>query len=373
MRIAIDARELQGQPTGVGRVLAGILEAWETLPEARAHEFVRCSPDGPRSATQSGVTQTVSQRGGTLWEQFTLPRLVRAAGADVLFAPAYSGPVISAVPLVVAVYDVSFAAHPEWFGMREGLRRRLLTGMSARRATTVITSSEFSRREITRHLRVDPARIEVIYPGVSPVAPAHAPVARDNLVLFVGSLFTRRHVPALIEGFSRLARRRPKMGPDMGPDMEPGMEPGVRLEIVGDNRTNPRVDFERLAATSGSGGRIALRSYVPDAELSALYARARAFVFLSDYEGFGFTPLEALAAGVPIAVLDTPIAREVYGDAALYLRAPDPALVEAELDRLLHDDAERTRILAAAAALLPRYSWKACAASVLSTLVRAAR
>ncbi len=347
MRIAIDARELQGQPTGVGRVLAGILEAWETLPEARAHEFVRFSPARPCSIAQSG----------TLWEQFTLPRLVRAAGADVLFAPAYSGPVVSAVPLVVAIYDVSFAAHPEWFGTREGVRRRLLTGMSARRAATVMTSSEFSRREITRHLRVDPARIEVIYPGINPVAPAHTPVTRDNVVLFVGSLFTRRHVPALIEGFSRLARQRPD----------------VRLEIVGDNRTNPRVDFEALAAASGIGSRIALRSYVPDAELAALYARARAFVFLSEYEGFGFTPLEALAAGVPIAVLDTPIAREVYGEAALYLSAPDAAVVEAGLTRLLHDDAERTRILAAAAALLPRYSWKACAASVLSTLVRAAR
>ncbi len=347
MRIAIDARELQGQPTGVGRVLAGILDAWESLPEARAHEFIHFSPDRPCGVIQSG----------TLWEQVTLPRLVRRAGADVLFAPAYSGPVVSAVPLVVAVYDVSFAAHPEWFGAREGMRRRLLTGMSARRATTVITSSEFSRREITRHLRVDPARIEVIYPGVSPVAPAPSPAARDNLVLFVGSLFTRRHVPALIEGFSRLARQRHD----------------VRLDIVGDNRTNPRVDFEALAAASDSGSRIALRSYVTDAELAALYAQARAFVFLSEYEGFGFTPIEALAAGVPIAVLDTPIAREVYGDAALYLSAPDPAVVEAGLDRLLHDDAERTRILSAATALLPRYSWRTCAASVLTSLVRAGR
>ena len=179
----------------------------------------------------------------------------------------------------------------------------------------------------------------------------------DNVVLFVGSLFTRRHVGELIEGFARLARR----------------QPDVRLEIVGDNRTNPRVDFTRLANGSEAGDRIAIRSYVEDDALAALYSSARAFVFLSEYEGFGLTPLEALAAGVPILVLDTPIAREVYGDAALYIRAPEPALIQAAIDRLLHDDAERARILAAAKALLPRYSWNGCATTVLNALTRAAR
>jgi glycosyltransferase involved in cell wall biosynthesis len=344
MRVAIDARELQGQPTGVGRVLAGILEAWRALPEAGVHEFVLCSP------SRDGA-------GGTLWEQFTLPRLIRKARADVLFAPAYTGPVASPVPVVAAVYDVSFAAHPEWFGRREGVRRRVLTGLTARRAARVITSSEFSRREISRHLGVDPARIDVVYPGVTPASPGSSNVAREDLVLFVGSLFTRRHVPELIDAFGRLAREHPR----------------IRLDIVGDNRTTPRVDFEHLANASAAGARVSLRSYVSDDTLATLYSRARAFVFLSEYEGFGFTPLEALSAGVPIVVLDTAVAREVYGDAALYLSAPDPALIQAALDRLLHDEGERNRILMAAAALLPRYSWNRCASSVLQVLERAAR
>jgi glycosyltransferase involved in cell wall biosynthesis len=339
VRIAIDGRELQGQPTGVGRFLKGVMAAWDALPDARRHEFVTLTPS--------------ARRGSTVWEQLSLPRLVRAARADVLFAPAYTGPIRCPVPMVVAIYDVSFAARPDWFGWREGLRRRLVTRLAARRAARVLTTSQFSREEISRRLKVAASKIDVIYPGVD-VVPARN--ARENLVLYVGSLFTRRHIPELIDAFAQVSRRRPD----------------VRLEIVGDNRTMPRLDVEGLVRASGAADRITLGSYVPDEALAALYDRARVFVFLSEYEGFGLTPLEALAAGVPIVVLDTPVAREVYGDAALYVPCVAPAVVAAAIDRLLRDEAERTRIRAAAARLLPRYSWHACAAKVLDALTAAA-
>jgi len=344
VRIAIDGRELRGTPTGVGRFLKGVMDAWDVLPDARRHERIVLTP--------------AAGHGSTVWEQLTLPRLVRAAGADVLFAPAYSGPLSCPVPMVVAIYDVSFAARPDWFGWREGTRRRVLTRLAARRAARVLTTSHFSRKEIADRLRISSSKIDVVYPGIplrepEPPAPCGR---RAHVVLYVGSLFTRRHIPELIDGFARAARRRPD----------------IRLAIVGDNRTTPRIDVEALVRASGVADRINLRSYVPDEMLAALYGEARAFVFLSEYEGFGLTPLEALGAGVPIVVLDTPVAREVYRDAACYVPSPDPSLVAAAIDRVLGDEAERTRILTAAARLLPRYSWQTCAARVLDALTTAA-
>jgi glycosyltransferase involved in cell wall biosynthesis len=347
LNIAIDARELSGQPTGVGRYLSQLLNAWKELPAAAAHDFTLCAPDTGRASR------------GTAWEQFTLPRLVRDAGADVFFSPGYSGPLRCPVPMVVAIHDVSFAAHPEWFRWREGVRRRTLTRLSARKAGRVLTISEFSKREIVRHLGIDASKIEVTYLGVglrTATDAARTFTGRGEngaLVLCVGSLFTRRHIPELIQGFARLARRRAD----------------TWLEIVGDNRTTPHLDIERLAAAMELGDRVRIRSYVDDGTLASLYQRAGAFAFLSEYEGFGLTPLEALAAGVPIVVLDTPVAREIYGPAAVYVERPDPSLVEAALERVLFDTPERARILAAAQDVLARYSWRDCAERTLQVLL----
>jgi glycosyltransferase involved in cell wall biosynthesis len=340
MKIAIDGRELQGTPTGVGRFLGQLLAAWNTMPEAHGHEFVLLTPEGPDH--------------GTLWEQLDLPTLVRRAGADVLFCPAYTAPLRPTVPVVVAIHDVSFAAHPEWFGWREGARRRTLARLGARAAARVITISHFSKREIASYFGVDPSRIVVVYPGVTAFGETRERGASGR-VLFVGSIFNRRHVPELIDGFARVARTHPDL----------------HLDIVGDNRTSPHINVQAVAAASGVGDRIHLRSYVTDDELRELYAASSAFAFLSEYEGFGLTPLEALASGIPSLLLDTAVGREVFGDSALYVKHPDPAEIEEGLRTLLFESSTRERLAASGASVLCRYSWEHCARAVLNAIVEA--
>ena len=343
MRIGIDARELCGRPTGVGRYLAGLLDAWAADDTTRRHEFLLYSHEAPAIAfdTRRFRTRTVSGSPGVLWEQLRLPLAIRSDRLDVLFAPAYTAPLASDVPLVVAIHDMSFVAHPEWFRTREGVRRRWLTRRAAESARAIVTISEFSRRELIDHFDVRPDRIHVIPPGVPQQLRRAASDNVGPLILFVGSIFNRRHVPDLIRAFGRIARKRAD----------------CRLALVGDNRSYPREDLTRTIATEDLEDRVEWRAYVSDAELRTMYSRARAFAFLSEYEGLGLTPLEALAAGVPPVLLDTAVARESCGEAAIYVPANDLAATAAALERALFDEAERARIRAAAPAVLTRYSW----------------
>ncbi len=108
-----------------------------------------------------------------------------------------------------------------------------------------------------------------------------------------------------------------------------------------------------------------------DEQLAGMYADARAFAFLSEYEGLGLTPLEALAAGVPPLLLETAIARESCGAAALYVPVHDLAATTRALDSLLFDEGTRQRILSAAPAELARYSWPTAGRETLAVLERA--
>lgn len=356
MRIAVDARELAGRATGVGRYLQRLLQQWalDRVPHAFSLYTPTAQIAAPPGLEAEIVTLTGS--GGTNWEQTTLARALARDRPDLLFAPAYSAPLAVRCPVALAMHDVSFSSHPEWFGWREGARRRLLARLSARKARVVLTGSQFSRDEILRYLGVPASRVQVVRYGLGMATAASPGTSREPLVLYAGTILNRRHVPALISGFALATRQRPDL----------------RLEIVGANRSHPQQDLASLVASLGVGRQVQLRDWVDDAELAALYARASVFAFLSEYEGFGLTPLEALAAGAVPVVLDTPVAREVLDDAAVRVAGPAAETVApALLDAL--DPATRARIAAARPAVLARYDWKTAAGQTLAALEQAAR
>lgn len=367
MRIGIDVRELGGRPTGVGRYLRELLVRWQADPACHGTDLLLFTPDAGLADRWTGVGTAgarlawrhVPGGGGTVWEQHHLAGAALLARLDVFFAPAYTAPLRLDAPCVLSLHDVSFAAHPEWYAWRHGLRLRRVARWSARRAHTVLTLTEFSAAEIRRHFAIPADRIRVVPLAVdyhdAPPAPG-APPAATPIVLYVGSIFERRHLPLLIEGVGRARRKIP----------------GLALEVIGENRTRPRQDLAALARSHGLGAAVRLRDYVPEADLEAAYAAAGVFAFLSEYEGFGLTPLEAMRHRLPTLVLDTPVAREVCGNGARYIPAGDAAAVAAALVDLLQRPDARAAQIAAGDVTVARYRWDDTARATWQVLLGAA-
>jgi glycosyltransferase involved in cell wall biosynthesis len=369
--VGVDARELVGQPTGTGRYLRNLLSHWSEAAHSGRHRIVAyfngTRPadgvlDRPGIVCRSPNTRPVH---GLVWQERVLPSAARSDGLTVFFSPAYSCPLRLDAPRVTAVHDLSFFSMPQDFRFTEALRRRLFTARSIRVSRRILACSRFTAREIADRFPEAADRTRTILlaaeEGAAPAPDRHA--ARAALgatgpyLITVGSVFNRRRLPELTFAASRLARRWP----------------GLVLDVVGDNRTYPRLDLRSLADRSGLGPRLRVSGFVTEADLRLRYAAADLAVFLSDYEGFGLPALEAAAHGVPLLVSRRPSLGEVFADAARLVDGTDADAVAAEAGRILEDPEAAASLRGRGLSLARRLSWASTARETWAALEEAAR
>ncbi len=332
MRIGVDGRVLVHRPTGVARYLKGILDHRE--PPAEGEEEVRIFVDRkPDEAVQHTleVAPWPFPGGDPLWRQLALPKALTRSKVDVLYCPFYSIPLRARVPAVVTIHDVSFLAHPEWFRRRSRWAFSL-SAPSARRASKILTVSEFSAREIVARMNVPASKIVVTPLGVSPrffAAPSES--ERRSLrqwlgcegpyVLHFGAVHARRHVDLLVAGFARLRHRHRD----------------AKLVICGPDLA-PAPDIEAAARDLGVTDALIRKTWVPHEHVVALLHEAGVLAYLSSYEGFGLPALEALAAGAPVVALRRASLPEVLGDTCIWLDSLDADRLGEALGEALRDD-----------------------------------
>jgi glycosyltransferase involved in cell wall biosynthesis len=364
--VGIDGRELAGRPTGTGRYLRNLLRHWRdtgdellvyfngppALDPVLDHPAVRKRPLGDGCAR------------GLVWQEWLLPGAATADAIDVFFSPAYTCPLRLDRPRVTAVHDLSFFAHPQDFTLLDALRRRALVAASLRASGRVPVCSEFTARELAR-LFPDLAERAVHIPLGADADLAEAPPRGEAraalgvsgpLLLAVGAILNRRCVPELLRALLRLRARHP----------------GLVLDLVGENRTHPRLDLESLVSVLDLRANVRLSGFVDDRALALRYAAADAFVSLSEYEGFGLPALEAAAHELPLVVGRPPSLGEIFREAALVVDPRDESAIAHALDRVLGDAGTREALVAAGRALAARHSWAETARRTRETLLAAA-
>jgi len=282
------------------------------------------------------------------------PRRLRRGAYDLYFGPSGQLPLGSVgMPSVLTVHDLAIYIQPRWFPAGQPLSTRLIVPRSIERATRIIASSANTARDISALFDVAPERIPVVHLGVGeefrplPVADLQALKARHDLperfILFVSTIEPRKNLDTLLDAWAALPAR---------PDVVIAGAWGWRHEPI-------REHIERL----GEG--IRFLGLVPPPELPALYNLATVLAHPAHYEGFGLTPLEAMACGTPVIASDSSSLPEVVGDAGLLIPPADASAWTAALDRVLHDpdlasDLRRRGILRAA-----EFTWEKAAAKTL--------
>jgi ubiquinone/menaquinone biosynthesis C-methylase UbiE/glycosyltransferase involved in cell wall biosynthesis len=283
-----------------------------------------------------------------LWEHVVFPRVVR--DADVLYSVGSFTSVTARKPQVVVVLIpyvfgtegkrvLSFTRAPIPFRMKSSLQRTM-GRIALRQATVLVGASQFTADQIMASAK-GPVEIRV-----APIA--GAAIETDETAIDLEFLPTRPYAMTV-------ATEQPHKDRFGLIESWPADSP-LDLLLVG--HCDHRPTFRRLSAAVAGRDNVHWLSTVNDhASLSALYRRAEVVIAHSFLEGFGMTPLEAMAADVPVIATDIPPHREVCGHAALYYDPYLPTALPGLVRRLCEDPEVRSTLIAAGRERLKLFSW----------------
>jgi glycosyltransferase involved in cell wall biosynthesis len=264
-------------------------------------------------------------------------------------------------PTIVNCHDLSHLHFPEHHPAERVRYLDRNLEKSLRKATRIVTLSDFVRREVLDTFAFDPARVVTVPVGADErfrphgVEETHGIMSRHGLehgryILSVATIEPRKNLHGLVRAFMRLPA---------------GLRAAYPLVLCGATGWRESVLEQSLNALVREGS-IRRLGYIPEADLPGLYAGAAAFAFPSFYEGFGLPPLEAMASGTPVLASATGSILEVVGNAGLLVDPHDDVALAEGLERILTDHPLREACIAAGIERARRFTWTSCVDRTLS-------
>ena len=312
MRLLVDLRMVDAHFPGVGRWAYEATRAMLELPQPPQLTLVLAK----RARTEFDI-HYLEQHAQVVWsdaaifglqQMVELPYIAVRAKVDAALFPYYVRPWWMPCPSVTVIHDTISWRVPELFSLKKRLQIRLLHHAAIHGSSMIATDSRASAADVVQWYSLDPQRIVVAYAGVSaafcPQPPAIIAELKtrydlpEQYILFLASDKPHKHMEFLLRAWA---------------EAETG---AVKLVCAG-RWSDPAT--EKLFAAAELQGRVHILRDVPEADLPALYAGARAFAFPSRYEGFGLPALEALACGTPVIAAHTSALPEVVGSAGVLL------------------------------------------------------
>lgn len=291
-------------------------------------------------------------------EQFLLPFEYRKA--DVIHYIDYGSAFANLKkPFICTIHDLSFYEHPETYSLPRRMIRALLLPYSLKNAQKIVAVSNHTKNDLIRHFPNIEDKIVIIHSGITPIETTAdgkkiAAVKRKfriqgKYILAVGTLEPRKNIVRTIEAFGILTRKIENLS----------------LVLVG----NPGGAYKNVQSAMtqyADKGTIIITGYVNQTDLAHLYRGAKAFVYPSLYEGFGFPPLEAMSCGVPVVVSRSASLPEIVGNAGFYVDPYDVGNIAEGIYQVLSDGLLRQNLITLGRERFRKFTWSKTAKKIIA-------
>jgi glycosyltransferase involved in cell wall biosynthesis len=358
LSVGFDATPLLGRPTGVGVFCAGALRGLSHRDDLDVSAFAvswrRRKGIGERvpSGVATAQRPMPARPLHAAWAHGSVPPVEWFVGRrDVVHGSNFVVPPTRTAARVVTVHDLTVIRFPELCDAPT-LAYPALIRRAVAEGAWVHTPSAFVAEEVVAEFGVDPERVRAVHHGV-PELPVSADGDRGGValpegcrryVLAIGTIEPRKDYPLLVRSFDEVA----------------AVHPDVALVIVGSDGWGSGA-FDDAVSASSARERIVRPGYLDDAGLAGVLRSAAVLAYPSRYEGFGFPPLQAMAAGVPVVATAAGAVPEVVGDGAWLVTPGDGDALTARLVEVLKGGAAVDSLVIRGTDRSGMFSWERCA------------
>lgn len=367
MRIGVDVRLAYHQMAGISlyalRLLAALSRIdtenqYVLLQHRRQTEPLVFAPNFSHARLLSPVHHRL--------EPWLLSVETRFLQLDLIHSPDFIPPLHNQIPAVITVHDLAFLIYPN-FVTEASARYYGQLDEAVKRASRIIAVSQSTKNDLVELVGAPERKIDVIYEAADPLfRPIPREMARRQLqasglkvpetfILFVGTIEPRKNLATLLRAY-RLLRDRYRLEAPLLLSGAMGWLSEDLIAHVASLKLEPHVRF--------------LGKTTPE-QLLALYNLATVLAHPAHYEGFGLTPLEAMACATPVVCSDAGSLPEVVGDAALLAPPNDEEAWAVALHRVMEDEALQASLRTKGRARAAQFSWEKAARQTLETYRKA--
>lgn len=298
------------------------------------------------------------------WFNWSVTGVLRDLKPDLFLSPDGFLPLRGNTTCLPVIHDLNFEHYPQDLPASYANWYRKKFPLFAKRAERIVTVSEFSKNDIADRYGISRDKIDIVYNGAAagfrPISPEAQKKVREKYAsgapyfLYIGALHPRKNLERLVRAYGQF---REKSGSQ------------TKLLIAGGNYWKYEGLKQAIEGLQHKAD-IVFTGRLPEEELYALTASARALAYVPYFEGFGIPIVEAMACDVPVITSNVTSMPEVAGDAALYADPFSEESIAAALLQMDRDETVRNSLVEKARVQREKFSWDKSADALWASIQR---